>query len=385
MPRPIAQRWLRSGSLEQRLVRLNALAVSLVVLVCVGSGAVLLAPAGDPLRVGLFAVLTTAAIACNATVSRRAVARLLAPLRQIEDTLLAAERGEFRPQPRARQSGDAGLGAAGDALNRLLAGRLSDRQRLREVASRAFRAQEAERLRIARELQEETAQTLATVLFRLRAARQAADPAAHDAQLNEIRDDLARATDAIRGYARSLHPPALKELGLVPALEGYARSLGTSSGLAIQILADEVQGLLPLEGELALYRIVQEALGNTVRHARATTVLVRVRRADDYIKTLVEDDGRGFVLEEAEARLPCLGLFGMRERALSVGGTVEIDSIPGDGTQVRVAIPVAASPAASAAPWPVIVGRPADGEPPPAAPDATGVPLPVGKARSPGG
>jgi two-component system, NarL family, sensor histidine kinase UhpB len=282
------------------------------------------------------------------------------PLAAVERTLESVERGDFRARAEVGPGADPALARAAAALNRLLTGVVSDRQRLRDVAARAFRAQEAERLRIARELQEDTAQTLSTGLFLLRAARQTEERGARDEMLDELRDNLTRTTDAIRGYARVLHPPALKDLGLVAALESYARSLSSSSGLEVQIVADDISGVLPIEGELALYRIVQEALGNVVRHARATAVLVRVRNAGDAVRTLVEDDGCGFSLEEAEARLPSLGLFGMRERALSVGGTVEIDSIPGDGTSVRVSIPAARRSGASQnLPLPVIL-RPSE-------------------------
>jgi two-component system, NarL family, sensor histidine kinase UhpB len=228
-----------------------------------------------------------------------------------------------------------------------------DRHRMRDVAARAFRAQEAERLRIARELQEEVAQTLATVLFRLRAARQTADSAQREAALDEARDELTRITDDLRQFARALHPPALRELGIGPALEGYARALSRSTDLAVQIISDDLRGVVPPECELALFRIVQEAIGNAARHAGATTVLVRIRNEGDRVRTFVEDDGAGFDVEETESRLPSLGLFGMRERALSVGGTVEIDSAPGEGTRVRIHIPVDAR----SAPWPVILGR----------------------------
>lgn len=315
------------------------------------------APLFDSANVG-WAMTGVLAASLGTVLLQRHMRRQLEPPEVLEIAVTRLEQGDLRARLPTEFADDPALLRLASAVNRLLDGMIADRQRLRELAARAFRAQEAERLRIARELQEETAQTLTTVLFQLRAARQIDEPSARDTLLDEARDGLMHTTDSLRRYARVLHPPSLEELGLVAALEGYARSLASSSGLAIQILADDLQGVLPLEGELALYRIVQEALGNVVRHAGAAQVLVRVRNKGGYVKTLIEDDGAGFLVEEAEARLPCLGLFGMRERALSVGGTVEIDSIPGDGTQVRIAIPIAVHQAGRRdTPWPVIVQR----------------------------
>jgi two-component system, NarL family, sensor histidine kinase UhpB len=342
-------------TLEQNLRLVNAGAVLMAAASAAVLASLLLGPDRGAGRVALLVLIVVVVAVAVAFVNDRLARSLLAPLREIERTLSAAEQGDLRARAALPTDADAGLARAAGALNRLLAGIVSDRQRLRDVAARAFRAQEAERLRIARELQEETAQSLTTVLFLLRAARQTQDDAGRDDLLDELRDSLTRTTDSIRGYARTLHPPSLKELGLVPALESYARALSGSSGLQIRILGDDIQGLLSVEGELALYRIVQEALGNVVRHASAASVMVRVRNAGDHVRTWVEDDGKGFPLEETEARLPCLGLFGMRERALSVGGTVEIDSIPGDGTQVRISIPAARNPAAAPAAWPIIL------------------------------
>lgn len=365
-------------SLERSLRLINFGAVTIAAVSAAALGALLVGEAPSVGRVAALVALVAVTAAAVALLNDRLARSLLSPLRELERVLAAAEQGNLRARAELPADAAPGLVRAAGALNRLLAGIVSDRQRLRDVAARAFRAQEAERMRIARELQEETAQSLATGLFQLRAARQTTEPGQRDALLDELREHLTRTTDSIRGYARALHPPSLVELGLVPALEGYARSLTRSSGLRVQLVADDIQGVLAVEGELALYRIVQEALGNVVRHAAATGVLVRVRNVDDHVLTLVEDDGRGFPVEETEARLPCLGLFGMRERALSVGGTLEIDSIPGDGTRVRISIPAASHPTAAA--WPVIL-RSADAPPREAARDPGRVEAPPAGGR----
>jgi two-component system, NarL family, sensor histidine kinase UhpB len=225
------------------------------------------------------------------------------------------------------------------AVERLLGQLRSERQRLRDVAARAFRAQEAERVRIALELQEQTAQELAVSLIRLRAARNAPDGPQRERLLDEMRDDLARATDDVRRYARVLHPPALKDIGVAAAIDAYARSLAASGSLAIVVETQAVAGLLSPEGELALFRIVQEALGNAVRHSRAGRIDVRVAPCDGGVCATIQDDGIGFDVTEKERGAPCLGLFGMQARALSLGGDVRFDSRPGAGTRVQVVLP----------------------------------------------
>lgn len=218
------------------------------------------------------------------------------------------------------------------------------RRQIREVAARALNASEEERKRIARELHDETAQTLAALLIRLRIARDKEDAAERDALLDEVRRELGAALEGVRRYARGLRPPALDELGLVPAIASYARLLEDAGAPAISIDADPVGGLLSDEAELALYRIVQEALSNAARHADADHVRIRIRRRPGEVRATVEDDGKGFdVAETIASNSNGLGLFGMQERAAYVGGDVEVTSMPGEGTRVVARVPIHAN------------------------------------------
>jgi two-component system sensor histidine kinase UhpB len=235
-------------------------------------------------------------------------------------------------------------------FNRLLDGLAADQRRLREVAARAFRAQESERVRMAHELEGETAQTLSALLLRLRIARRATDVAARERLLDQLRDDIVGLADRMRDFAGLLHSPTLAEVGLVQALEGYARRLSPHAGVEISVAGDDVSGLLGDEGELALYRIVQEALSNVLRHAGASRARVEIRRDGAAVLAVVRDDGRGFEVDATERTEPCLGFFGMRERALYVGGSVEVESAPGVGTRVTARVPVAEADAPPRAP-----------------------------------
>jgi two-component system sensor histidine kinase UhpB len=217
------------------------------------------------------------------------------------------------------------------------------RQRLRDVAVRALTAAEEERKRIARELHDETAQMLAALLIRVRIVRNSPDPEALDALLEDMRREIGESLEGIRRFARGLRPPALDELGLGPAIESHARHLTENVGIAIRVEADPLEGVLTPEAELALYRIVQEALSNVVRHAAATRAKVRVARAPRAVHVVVEDDGGGFDVAGVMAgERRGLGLFGMQERAAYLGGRVDIESRPGRGTRVRAEIPAAA-------------------------------------------
>ncbi|HSH44645.1 MAG TPA: sensor histidine kinase [Longimicrobiales bacterium] len=233
--------------------------------------------------------------------------------------------------------------------------RLSDyRARLRDVAARALRASEEERRRISLELHDDASQRLAAVLMRLRIAR-GLEGEARDGMLEEVREELAEAADGLRRYAQGLRPPALDELGLSATIESHVRHLAETTSVPIDVRAEAVGRLASPEAELALYRIVQEALSNALRHARASGIRVRVSRREGVATASVADNGVGFDAQAdrsgGHASDRGLGLFGMQERAEYVGGRVEVDSQPGAGTTVRVAIPTAGASAPLPADW----------------------------------
>jgi two-component system sensor histidine kinase UhpB len=177
---------------------------------------------------------------------------------------------------------------------------------------------------------------------RLRLARATADAEVRDAQLEQISREIGEAIEEVRRMAKGLRPPALDMLGLAPAVDSYARSLAAAADLEVDLRVDLVDGALSPEAELALYRILQEALSNVVRHSGGSCVRIRLHRAGPLIELTVEDDGRGFDVDaEMSDRSRGLGLFGMQERAAYVGGRVSITSTPGRGTCVEVSVPIA--------------------------------------------
>lgn len=266
----------------------------------------------------------------------------LKPLYLLEAAVARIREGELETRAPISPLADSDFERLTRTINAMLDGLATTRERLRYVAARALQAQEAERKRIARDLHDETAQALAALLIRLRVARGLTDPAARESVLEEVRTQVSAALDGVRRFARGLRPPALDELGLVAAVESHARSLAETTGLDVEVEAESVDSLLEPDAELALYRIIQEALSNVVRHAEATRANVRIQRRADRVTATVVDDGKGFSVPEVTAdRQRGLGLFGMQERAALLSGRVRVRSAPGAGTSVEVDVPVA--------------------------------------------
>lgn len=265
----------------------------------------------------------------------------LLPLERLEETATRVHDGAFDARARPTALADRRFAHLVATFNDMLDRMAAQRQRLREVNMRALAAAEDERKRIARELHDGTAQTLAALRVRLRLVRSTSDNAAREALLEEIAEDIGAAIEEVRRMAHGLRPPALDMLGLAPAIESHARTLADATGLQLELeLEDGGRDLTP-EAELAVYRIVQEALSNVARHAKARVVHVSLRRTANVMEAVVRDDGRGFTLDGTltdGAR--GLGLFGMQERASYLGGTVDITSTPGHGTTVRVRVPI---------------------------------------------
>jgi two-component system, NarL family, sensor histidine kinase UhpB len=203
----------------------------------------------------------------------------------------------------------------------------------RGSAHRALAAQEAERLRIARELHDEVGQTLTAVA--LRAERAAGELPAQTPALLEIINTVHRSLDDVRRIARELRPEALDDLGLIDALISLCLRMERQG--AKRVLRELEGGLPPLsaEVELVIYRVAQEALTNAFRHAEASHVRVALGRVSEHVVLTVTDDGRGL-----PGAMPAhaTGLSGMRERAILIGGELEIDSAAEGGVEVRLAV-----------------------------------------------
>ncbi|MCA1644607.1 MAG: histidine kinase [Chloroflexi bacterium] len=218
------------------------------------------------------------------------------------------------------------------------------------LAAQVIMAQEEERRRVARELHDEAGQALTAVVIGLERGLAsmpevyASDLPVQPRQLiSNLRDLAAQTLDEVRKLALELRPSVLDDLGLVAALRQYVRSTEERSGLAAQLAIvgwDEGDPRLPPEVETALFRIAQEALTNTIRHARATAVQVRLRRAAGAVSLEVRDNGVGMAAIPAREAGEHLGMFGMRERAHLLGGQFHAVPVSPSGTLVQVSIPL---------------------------------------------
>lgn len=226
---------------------------------------------------------------------------------------------------------------------------LTERRRAAEIRTRLLEqvisAQDEEQRRIARELHDETGQSLTSLLVGLRSLHDAPTLEEARARAAELRRITARTIDEVRRLAWGLRPSALDDLGLIAALEQYAAEYAQSRGLAVDVQARGLDSSrLPLPVESALYRIVQEALTNIAKHADARNVSIVIQRHPGWVQTIVADDGSGFDVDTAlntPEGWAHLGLHGMRERAALLNGSVTIESTPGEGTTVYARVPLA--------------------------------------------
>src|SRR6476659_690057 len=208
----------------------------------------------------------------------------------------------------------------------------------RDTVRRVVEAQELERRRLARELHDETGQALTSILLGLKAIR--GSDSDEDAERAEgaLRELVVQALQDVRSLAVELRPSALDDFGLTAALERLASTFEEQSQVVASLESSLGDERLPSEVETVLYRLVQEALTNVVKHAGASRVLIVLTRDDDGIGARIEDDGRGFA--EQDVREGALGLVGMRERLALVGGTLEIESTPASGTALVAYVPL---------------------------------------------
>jgi len=215
--------------------------------------------------------------------------------------------------------------------------------RLRRLTRRLEAAKEDERQHIARELHDDMGPALTAVIINLQLLSRSPDPESTSKRIDDTIELVDRMVQRIRDLSLALRPPLLDELGLVPALKGYLEAQTERAGIEIEVDADFAGEGLPAEVAITAFRIVQEAVTNVIRHAKASRVLVNVRRKDAGLDIVVEDDGCGFDVAGAVERATsgkAIGLLGMQERVRMLDGDIDISSVPGRGTRVRVHMPL---------------------------------------------
>jgi len=207
----------------------------------------------------------------------------------------------------------------------------------RDAVRRVVEAQESERARLARELHDETGQALTSILLGLKSLDDRVRDEEGRAAVAELRELVVSTLHDVRRLAVELRPAALDDFGLVPAIERLLDTAGEQSGLTVDLQSEVGDVRLPTETETTLFRIVQEALTNVLKHAAAERVTVLLSHADAGVRLVVQDDGCGF--DPSKARDDGVGLLGMRERVSLVGGRLTVESTEGAGTMLTVEVP----------------------------------------------
>lgn len=229
--------------------------------------------------------------------------------------------------------------------DRLYRESLSHQQELRELSRTMMQSSEATLRSLVRELHDDLGQALTAVRMDLGMLdRDLPDDSPLHARVKEARQQIGDVLQSLRNLSQLLRPPVLDDLGLVPAMQWYAERFRERSGVALDLDTSEAAQRYPQAVEVALYRVFQESLTNVSRHAEARHVAARLASDTQTIRMEIQDDGRGFdpqSLRHSTATDRGIGVLGMRERVATYGGSFEIESTPGKGTTVRLAIPLA--------------------------------------------
>jgi signal transduction histidine kinase len=242
-----------------------------------------------------------------------------------------------------------GLGLAGAALWRLLRLEheslerfrevLHTREELKQLSGELVSAQENERRRISRELHDEVGQVLSAIVLGIENLRSALrDNNKEEAfrQLQLVQDMTERNVSVVRNISLLLRPTMLDDLGLVPAVRWLAREVSRSGAMAVDVLVESFLDELPEEHRTCIFRVVQEAVRNASRHSGARHVRIYLQEEQERLRVSVQDDGKGF----AATQEPGLGILGMQERVIRLGGELQVDSEPGRGTIVSFTLPL---------------------------------------------
>ena len=218
---------------------------------------------------------------------------------------------------------------------------VSTREELKRLSAELVSAQESERRRISRELHDEVGQVLSAIMLglgNLRSALKDGNPGEAFRQLQMVEDMTGRNAAVVRNISLLLRPTMLDDLGLVPALKWYAREVSRTGPMAVDVVVESFTDDLDEEHRICVFRIVQEAVRNAGRHSGAQSVRIHIREGNGTLSLSVQDDGKGFVPSQEAG----LGILGMRERVMNLGGKLEVNSEPGRGTTVGLSLPLPA-------------------------------------------
>jgi len=210
---------------------------------------------------------------------------------------------------------------------------------LRILSSRLMQVQEEERSRLARDLHDEVGQLLTALKIDLQDIRHGEVEKARFGSLTDSLELVDCLLTQVRSLALDLRPSLLDDLGLVSALRWYANRQAARNGWSLSLLVEGMAGRVPVPIEVTCFRVAQEALTNVAKYARAKTIELALRRQDEEVTLIIQDDGVGFDVPSARRRAQggeSVGLLGMEERVRLAGGSLVISSTPGEGTRLEL-------------------------------------------------
>jgi two-component system, NarL family, sensor histidine kinase UhpB len=318
-----------------KLLLANALVMTLFAV----AGAVIAAqhvgsPLSDP-HYDLLALFVAAGVTIDLVISFAVIKLALAPWERFERAVDEARQGKGRISQTSGPIGDEQLDGLIAAFTSMQDTLEHDSQQVSFLAHKVLSSQEEERWRIARELHDETAQILTSVLLYLKLLEKSAAPEEVQ-RLENVRKLITHALSEVRRLVMELHPRMLDEQGLEATLSHHVSELNAAGAMNVTLqVAGSTRERLSRDLELTFYRVAQEALNNTVHHSQAHCAQVILKRDAEWLTLEVNDDGVGFDQAALQAGQPRgLGLAGMRERLALIGGELAIESEPGAGTRL---------------------------------------------------
>lgn len=272
--------------------------------------------------------------------------QLIGKLQQSEEELQAANE-ELRVQAEELQAQREELQQSHDDLEEQVKGRtaqvVASNEKLRLLTSQLLSAQEQERKRVAMELHDDLGQSLSVLKMQLRhLERQLGDMPQQQGECKESLKFINEIVEKVRRLSRELSPPILDDLGLLAALDHLFYEFGKYEGLKVSVEKADIKDLFPLEAQIGIYRIFQEALNNISKHSGATRVEIAIKNHGHCVEFSIEDNGQGFSQEELANRKAYdqgMGLAAMNERVRLLGGVLKLQSKPGQGTSLHFTIP----------------------------------------------
>ena len=298
--------------------------------------------AGAPSRFELILMFVAIGVVLSVAVNYLVLRAAFQPLDSLERMADAVRDGDLSARANPLPLSDPQLARLVDTFNGTLDELERGQARLRELTTQVIEAQEAERQRIARELHDDTAQILFAQLLSVSALKSSPHEAVRTTAEN-LETLTVEAIEGVRRLALELRPPALDDLGVREALGDLAQRFSENTGVQVELEVTGSRDRLAPEAELVLYRVAQEAMTNVVKHARATEARITLARWPDRVDLTVDDNGTGFDPANnrpRDSRGLGLGLFGMEERVVLVGGTLAIRALVPSGTRIAVSLPL---------------------------------------------